>query len=78
MKKLVQYIDSALRVVYVFWFISCLVRSRWLICGSCVLGICVTLFGILKGEKKNKLRYLISLVFFAAVIVANIWFVFAH
>ena len=78
MKKLVQYIDSALRVVYVFWFISCLVRSRWLICGSCVLGTCVTLFGILKGEKKNKLRYLISLVFFAAVVVANIWFVFAH
>lgn len=78
MRKLFKHTDTALRAVYVFWFISCLVRSRWLICSSCVVGICVTLVGILKGEKKNKLRYLISLVFFAAVIVANIWFVFAH
>lgn len=63
-------------IVWAMWFLSCLTRVRWLICGVCVIGIIVNYFHIAKiNRKKNNTSCWIAIVFFSVVIIGNIVFV---
>lgn len=60
---------------WILIFFSCLMRTRWIICISCIVGITINVNLMRKEGEKEKTPYLVAIIFFVVVLVGNVLFV---
>lgn len=60
--------------IWICWLIACLTRNNWIVCSVCAIGFVANIM-FMKNSKKS-LKYIISCIFFFAVVVANLYVIF--
>ena len=74
MKNKLLRLETLEILVWICWLIACLTRNNWTICAVCAIGFVANIM-FMKNSKKS-LKYIISCIFFFAVVVANLYFIF--
>ena len=60
--------------IWICWLIACLTRNNWIVCAVCAVGFIANV--LFAKNTKKPLKYIISCIFFFAVFVANLYFIF--
>lgn len=68
--------NTVQRLMWIFWFLACITRIRWVICCVCLIGIIMNLYYLVQNDaQKQNFPCWVAIVFYSVVMISNMIFV---